>query len=169
MGGPIARRPLGLLDLLLSQQQGDNPNDLGDSVQATLDLAGFYQSERITTESVAATSAVVGSSASITIPQGEAWRMLYCGTRGSFNAIGQQLRVAFRMSSLPGGGIVDLGQTLIITAIGAADGYSGQHVFSGRDIYPPGTRFLTSSQVVNLAAGGNISGTFTVCYVRLEV
>lgn len=168
MSGPIARRPAGLLDLLLTQQQGKNPNELGDMLLPVIDLSPFYMQERLTTATTSLTNAVVGSSATITIPAGESWMMHFLSVRGSFNAVNQRLKVGFRAASIDGGTIIDIGQTEQLDAIGATDGYSGQVQFAPGSIYPAGTRFLASTQVVDLALGANISGSLNALFVRME-
>lgn len=168
MAGPIARRPAGLLDLLLTQQQGKQPTDLGDVVTPTLDIQPFYNQERLTTETAVLSNAAVGSVAIITIPAGESWQMLFLTTRGTFNAAAQTLRIGFRIASIAGGDIIDIGQTADITAVGAADTYSGQVMFQPGQIFSAGTRFLATTQQVGLAAGAAIAGSLNALYVRME-
>lgn len=78
MPSPISRRPSGLLDLLLTQQQGKNPAEILDSVQPVMDLFPFYASARLTSARATYTATGTGILAadSLAVPDGETWAVL---------------------------------------------------------------------------------------------
>ena len=169
MAGPIARRPAGLLDLLLTQQQGENPKTLGDSVSPVLDILPFYNQERLDTDVQSVNMTAVNSFTSVLIPAGESWRVLCWSVRGAFATVNQTVRLGFRMQQFTGGGLVDL-PALQFAASGATDLWGGCTVLPGDEmvIYPSGTRFLTYAQELNLDAQANIALTSTVLFVQMS-
>jgi hypothetical protein len=74
--GAINRVPSGLLSLLDGQNLGDNPSELAQVIQPTLDLFHFFTASRglsleLVTESFLA--AAVGFKAILQVPMGELW------------------------------------------------------------------------------------------------
>lgn len=70
----INRVPLGLQDLLGSQNFGDNPSELGSVVAPTLDMTNFLRAERRWFAQASAFAiAVDGQVTAIQVPQGEIW------------------------------------------------------------------------------------------------
>lgn len=169
MAGPIARRPAGLLDLLLTQQQGKNPTNLGDDVVPVLDIVPFYNQERLDTDIQSVNMTAVNSFTSAIIPAGESWRVLAWSVRGAFATVNQTVRLGFRMQQLGGGGLVDL-PSVPAAAVGATDLWGGATVLPGDSlvIYPAGTRFLTYAQSINLDAQANIALTSTLLFVQMS-
>lgn len=81
MSGPIQIVPPGLLGYLNIKNAGNNPSDLLDTVQPTLDLRDWWFQARLevttVTQSFLATTASVGFKAfttnPVTVPQGQMW------------------------------------------------------------------------------------------------
>jgi hypothetical protein len=70
----INRVPVGLQDLLGSQNLGRNPADLDQVVRPGVDMFPFWGLERMTWfRTAAVTVSTTGQAATTTIPQGEAW------------------------------------------------------------------------------------------------
>lgn len=71
----INRQPTGLLDLLQVQAGGRNPDDLAQTVRPTIDIEPFYWPDRM--RSVIEPFSLSGNQLdSITIPDGEVWKVL---------------------------------------------------------------------------------------------
>jgi hypothetical protein len=165
MPGPIARRPDGLLDLLLTQQQGENPKELADTVQPTLDLTKFYGAQRLTLDAVVFSVTAVGATATIEVPQGESWLVHQTSFRAPFNAVSQVARIG--LGVIFGSQLLDLGQTDTFTAVGATDTFTGQSDVLNI-IFPSGTIFEAICHQLDLAAGSALNGRFNVLYTRME-
>jgi len=165
MPGPISRRPAGLLDLLLAQQQGKNPSSLSDAVAPVIDLSLFYEQERVDLESKVLSASAVGQAATITVPQGESWKIVGLTVRGTFNIIGSKIRLGLFFGI--GTSAFAVVKELTSTAVAATDKF-------GDGIMPPGLILRPGSQLgcivheINLNAGANISTTAEVLYVRME-
>ena len=73
----INRVTLGLLSLLDSKTQGQNPNDMPNIIQATLDVAPYlYGSQRLEFEQNSNAAVIAnGTYAPVTVPAGEIWLM----------------------------------------------------------------------------------------------
>lgn len=165
MAGPIARRPPGLLDLLLTQQQGKNPSELGDVVSPVMDLTHFYGSERLTVDSVLLAVSAVGAFSRITVPDGETWLVHFTGMNVAFNAAAQSARIG--LSLILNGILFDFNNTGLVTSVGATDVLSGTTPPIGL-VFPSGAIFEANVQQFTIAAGANLVGQFKVFYTRLE-
>lgn len=165
MAGPIARRPAGLLDLLLTQQQGRNPVELGDQLNPTIDLTKFYSAERIASSAQAVSATVVGATATTTVPNGENWILLNLGYQTITNAAGQVLRAGIYVR--PTSIAVPVGVGPTITTVGAADRISYGFDAQGL-IVPSGTRIQLIIEELNLAAGAAFTVYLNCLYVRME-
>lgn len=168
MAGPIARRPNGLLDLLLTQQQGRSPRELGDIVTPVIDMQHFYETDRLTTAGMTITVTASNTSNTLTIPSGEVWNLKAWSCRGAFATVNQVLAMGYRVSSIVGGQFIDLGRSSFAPT-GATDQFADGLIFENDLILPPGTKLTSFSQNVNLDAQANIGVTAAVLYVRMEV
>ena len=167
MAGPIARRPAGLLDLLLTQQQGRNPSVLGDDLLPIIDMLHFYEQERLTSEFAAITVNSAADSTTFTVPAGESWKCIGLSARGSFATAAQSIAMGGRISGIEGQGILELStKSAASTAISDLFGF----LFDLPEcrIWPSGTKFSVISRAVDLDAQASISVTATVYYVRME-
>lgn len=165
MAGTIARRPAGLLDLLLTQQQGKNPAELGDLVLPVIDLSMFYGQERLEVNEATRTASAVGNSDEITVPQGESWGILNVSARATFNTIGQKIKISL-FASVGGSDFVMLAENSA-TAVGATDIVN---VFANLPftVFPAGAQFGMLVGELDLNAGANISVVTTTLSVRME-
>lgn len=166
MGGPIARRPAGLLDLLLAQQQGKNPSSLGDDVLPVIEITDFYNQERIITQGGSLSMTAVNGTNTITIPAGEVWRPIYHACSGTFATTNQTVRIGWEIGSLPGSWQVTH-KTERFEAVGATDKFGNAAAFPGC-IFPSGTKFLLRVQEINLDAQANIGLNVQMAYIRME-
>lgn len=168
MPSPIARRPSGLLDLLLTQQQGKNPSLLGESLSPVLDLGKFYESDRLTTATLAITVTATGVSSTTQVPSGEVWKLLGFGARGTFATVNQRLSLSFRLSTLPGGGIVDMA-ALTFAPTGAVDKFGDGFMMPEPMILPPGSSITAVATNLNLDGQANIGVSGGLLFVRMDV
>ena len=168
MAGTISRRPAGLLDLLLTQQQGDNPSVLGDTVWPGIDLGPFYDQERLTITNGSSAFTGLAQTNTMTIPSGESWRLLAFGLRGSFATANQYIQLGFQIGGVSGSASVDIDARLF-TAVGATDLYSGSFPWvKGNIIFPSGTNFRTKVESLNLDAQANLTVSVNALYVRMD-
>lgn len=169
MAGPIARRPAGLLDLLLTQQQGKNPSELGDVVSPTIDLTSLYEQEVLATTIASITADAVNDFSSIIIPDGEAWKLLASTVHGAFADANEVLSMGHRIQTLPGSGLIDQ-DALNFAAVGATDLFGGSFVLpaNGTVIYPPGTRFITFVRSITLGVPLSIVVSVDLLHVTMQ-
>lgn len=168
MPSPISRRPAGLLDLLLTQQQGRNPSELRDSVQPVMEMTPFYQSERLKISAVNANAAAVGSTATHSVPSGEYWKILSLGVGGVFANATQTIGVYATIGNLQSTNLLYLtnfGGTFASTATG--DIWANGHEMRQPLILPSGAQIKFAVSDLALAAGA-ITMQSRVMYVRLE-
>lgn len=73
----IQNRPFGLLEILGVKSTGRNPEDLIQTVQPVLQTTDLYLSNRIeTVQDTTGAVAGVDNTATVTVPTGQAWRVL---------------------------------------------------------------------------------------------
>lgn len=170
MAGPIARRPNGLLDLLLAQQQGKNPATLGDSVVPVIDLGPFYNSERVSMARTTGTYTVSGGAVTLSIPTGEAWKVLAISCNGSFSAVAQRMAMNAQIVNIPGGsaGVGPTWKLCDVTSVAATDTFGGAACLDDW-ILLGGVQFRFICSIIDLAAQPNIPAAVTVTYVRMEM
>lgn len=91
--------PLGLQDLLGSQNFGDNPDELARTVFGGVDLIPFLGSSRLSyaraTESNTLT--IGGGIAPLTVPEGEAWYLLGATANGVGFQVGNEYSIQLAM------------------------------------------------------------------------
>lgn len=167
MPSPISRRPGGMLDLLLSQQQGQNPNDLKDDVQPGLDMFRFYAQDRLNTESVSKAWTAVTANTEISVPSGEAWVVYALGAYGTFATVNQYIELELFLIGRGDNGLIH--NTGLQTPQGATDRFSDAFWLPDPIICPPGSRFRYVCTKLNLDAQANITTNNTCIYTRLEV
>lgn len=165
MAGPIARRPAGLLDLLLTQQRGQNPNLLGETLVPTIDLGPFYDQERLEVNETTRTASAVGNSDAITVPAGESWRVLNVSCRGTFNAVNQVIKLGL-FASVGGSDFVMLAENRAAT-VGATDSMAVAANLHGA-MFPPGSQFGVLVMELDLALGTAFSIVTTTLNVRMQ-
>lgn len=170
MPSPISRRPGGLLDLLLSQQQGKNPPNLSDSVLPTIQMLDFYSTDRQSVETSSRVYSAVAQSSNIDIPAAEVWRILGFGATWTWNAVDQSLRIGVQLQRLPSGsftvGELEGPTTNPINATGLA---TVSKLCTEPLWLPPGSRIQFLSNEFDIALGANITATHSVLYTRMEV
>ena len=167
MASPISRRPAGLLDLLLSQQQGQNPTKLEDDVQPIIDMSQFYEADRISIDALTTNLSAVGVTATHTVPAGEHWKLIAVGFAGVFNAANQRVQIYFSFSGFSG---TALGYSIgwdAKTAAAASDVYADGLYFPQPLIVPSGTELKFSCGSLDLQAS-TTSLLSRVIYVRME-
>ena len=81
----INQPPFGLQSLLGSQNFGDNPSELAQTVVPLIDLWPFLSAEKIRYARGASTLNARGDSVSVTVPEGELWMPLTISARLSGN------------------------------------------------------------------------------------
>lgn len=167
MAGPIARRPAGLLDLLLTQQQGKNPGELGDLVNPTIDLEPFYSAERLTAKALTSAVTAVGTFGGIQVPAGEVWKVYGVSFFANFATINQRLGISGEIINIPssGFGYHDFG---IKTADAAGDVFYRGYNFGCCIHYKSGATFRGRCTSLNLDAQPNIGVTMQLLYTQME-
>lgn len=168
MAGPIARRPTGLLDLLLTQQQGKNPAELGEQLEPTIELIEFYALDRLTVTTQVTAVVGVGNNLNIEVPGNEVWRLLNVGIRFNWATVNQTFGIRVELRDVPGGGVsvlTDFGGTLSPSL--ATDQAGKGHQLPNPILIPPGATIRGDVTNVNLDAQPNISVTLSVLYHRL--
>jgi len=168
MPSPISRRPAGLLDLLLTQQQGANPRELRDDVQPIIDMSAFYESERLAGQSngIAVTANGPQTADQITIPDGEYWKVLGFGAYfdPSVNNMAVGLSFWARLSNVP----LPLTEQVYSDQIGATSFFSWGELLPQPIHFPSGTSFFIDVGRILLQGQPNALVTQYVLYVRME-
>ena len=168
MASPISRRPTGLLDLLLTQQQGENPRTLLDSVSPTIDLVKFYESQRLDTSQSSFAVTAVGNSADISIPQAEYWKVIGFDAKWVAGAANQSMGLRFEVGGVASNLLFDFfSQDITRAAIGDVAAYT--FMLPQTIIYPSGSFFRFRVTELTLGGAGSISVTITAHYVRMDV
>ena len=172
----INRVPLGLQDLLGSQNLGQNPSDLSQVVAPTHDMFPHWAMERLvqhrtTGSEVTAAGAQAGQN--ITIPEGEAWIMVFASSSlAGFETVGQRIQWSHSMTRLPQATITTggthLAQTPVITAVQSGEDPRLNFQWSQRVQYPSGTIFQIIVDMYDPAASPNVFISQTLQYWRLE-
>lgn len=167
MGGPISRRPSGLLDLLLTQQQGDNPDQLGDMVAPVIDLVTFYEADRIRVSAVTTNLSAVGVTATHTVPSGESWRLMCAGFAHVFNTANQEAQLYLSLSGFGSAALGYCHDFGLKQAGAASDVAAGGFWFPRPMVIPSGTAVKFTVGALTLDAS-TISLLSRVIYIRME-
>lgn len=167
MASPISRRPGGLLDLLLTQQQGKNPTMLGDAVSPVIEMAKFYETDRLTVSQGTANFTAVGSVATLSVPAAETWLLRGLGSRWSWATASQDLKFHYQFVSLPTT-TYDLPGSGLLAATGIGDTDSFSLVMSDPFFIPSGTQIRCICDSIALDGEANILQRVEALYVRLE-
>lgn len=168
MSSPISRRPGGLLDLLLAQQQGKNPTLLEDTVAPVIDLTEFYATDRLTVTNAVKNFTGVNITEEITIPAAEQWWVRSVSATGAFATVNQTIRFDVIVDNVPSNSTI-LHSSGQLAAVGATDRWSFAFYLPSPLIFPPGVDFRFRATEINLDAQANIQATLTVMYTRMEV
>ena len=101
----INREPRGLLDLLLSQSGGRNPDVMLESIRGFIDLEKFYAVDRQRAFSVSFSDAI-GASSFVEVPAGQTWLVDFLGISidASDNA-GDHASMSIGLERIPGQGL----------------------------------------------------------------
>ena len=170
MAGPIARRPAGLLDLLLTQQQGKNPSELGDMLSPIIDLLPFYAQDRLSGAVGNKACTAVGDNVGITVPAGESWLVWTTSFSATFATVNQNISVYVELRGAAGTTqpvyLSDLGG--LKSADGATDIVVGAQCFDKGLMIPSGTELRFVCGALNLDAQANITFRGRVLYARME-
>lgn len=167
MPSPISRRPAGLLDLLLAQQQGKNPADLLESVQPILDMVPFYNTDRLTDSNQAFGATAVGGGTNIEVPAGEYWRMISAGIFVTFATVNQEIKVSLALSQIGSTTQYITEFDGLRSAVRANDQEIGGYDFPSNLIVPSGARFRFECDSINLDGQPSIVVSGTLLYVRM--
>jgi len=167
MPSPISRRPAGLLDLLLAQQQGQNPTDLIDSVSPTIDMLKFYEAERLDVTRDVKNVTAVGDVGAVDIPAGEYWKVLAIACNWVFATVNQRLGIRIEVKNI-GETRQDLITSVVKTPTGATDEAAVALRLGSPVIFPSGTTLQSRASSLALDGEANIQLTTTVFYVRME-
>jgi len=171
MPSPISRRPGGLLDLLLTQQQGKNPANLLDDVAPTFDMLPFYAQERLSVIREALAVTASGPQATtIDVPAGETWIVYNFG-----------LKIEFATAAQSCNAYIDMQSSAVRATL--ADMNPNQDTFNpdfaNEDmftafwlpqvmVFPSGTSFVLDIQRLSLDGQPNLLMQFGCIYTRME-
>lgn len=167
MASPIARRPAGLLDLLLTQQQGRNPDDLLDTVQPVLDITKFYDAERVETKALTTSVSALGGFGGIGVDAGQVWKVYGVAFFNNFATVNQRIGIAGEILNKQ---VSDFHYHNfgIVTATGATDVNVNSFMWPNPVHWTSGDTFRGRCTSINLDAQPNISVTMQMMYVRME-
>jgi hypothetical protein len=168
MGSPISRRPQGLLDLLLAQQQGANPGDLRDDVSSTLDLFEFYAVERMAISATGTAIAAVDGQSSVTVPATEAWRLIAVSGAWTWATANQDLKLSLQIRNVSGTNM-HLSTGELRTSTGVSDKDAQAFVMPVPILLPSGSQLRLIAQSLNLDGQASISVTNSVLHTRMQV
>lgn len=126
MPSMINRLAFGLIDLIGSTNQGDNPSQLGDQVAPVLDVRDLYLSERLTYFQNQSTFNPGNNSSidNIVIPIGQVWRLISMSARFTGAAAGDNMKMALSVQNFPNNSLDGAGATskqVILSARATAD------------------------------------------------
>ena len=168
MGSPISRRPTGLLDLLLTQQQGANPKELEDDVQPIIDMGPFYEAERLT--SINASNAVTATgiqASTIDVPPGEYWKLLCFTVYVDFGAGNQDISPFIRLKNL--GSLIHI----VTPRFGSSSAFTlaqGEVLWLPQPLHcPSGVSFEMNVEGLDLQGQPNILTLMEALYVRMDI
>jgi len=168
VASPISRRPSGLLDLLLTQQQGKNPALLEDDVQPIIDLGPFYEAERL--ETINASNAVTATgvqASTIDVPAGEYWKLLCLSIYADFGAGNQDILPFIRIRNL--GSIVHV-LTPRFQSSSAFTLAQGDQLWLPQPLHcPSGVSFEMNVEGLDLQGQPNILTLMEALYVRMDI
>lgn len=168
MAGPIARRPSGLLDLLLTQQQGKNPTQLGDTTIPTLDLSPFYLQDRLENKRVAVVANATTDSVGIEVPASETWWVYGYGISGIFATVNQSIKARVRLTNITGDSGAEL-PAMAVSAVGATDIFSDGVFLPQPIMLSSGAELLMQTMSLNLDGQANITVTFSGLFARMTI
>lgn len=167
MASPISRRPGGLLDLLLTQQQGENPRQLLDAVAPTIEMWPFYQTDRLKILGNTTVLTAVGNIGTRTVPSGEIWKLIGVGYFATFATAAQRLGISAELVNLPDTlfGIHDFGT---VTAAAIGDIYYKSFWVPEPLLLPSGASIRGRCTSLDLDGEANIQVTQQLLFVRME-
>ena len=166
MGG-INRAPIGLLDLLLTQAGGRNPDQLIESVRPTLDIEKFYYPDRMNAFNETF-SLSQGQLDFVAVPDDQSWLLLGVGSEVDLVTNTEDAQLSYFIERIPGQGLNGI---LIGSSpyweIATTNTWEAAHF-----MWLPTPLLLTAQQrvVVKMARGlsGPHPGNFYGIFVRLE-
>lgn len=169
MGG-INRIPTGLLDFLLTQAGGRNPDNLLEQVRPVVDLEPFYYPDRWNAVSEAF-SLSEGQRDFIEVPAGEAWLWQTVAIDMTIGASSQRASFAIEIERIPGQGLNG------IPVISPQEGlYFNSVTATGNLVWAtflPRPFLLTAGQRIVVFLGdelnGPINGSLEVTFIRLNI
>lgn len=171
MASPISRRPTGLLDLLLTQQQGKNPDKLGDDVIPVIEMRPFYSQERFDIERQSMAITVNGDYGAIEVPAGETWFVYAFGLRLEYATAAQyltaDLTIDWTATTFAGFNYNIHGRN------GMDPDFANQDMNAGfwlpqPLVFPSGVKFNCEINRINLDGQPNILGLHHCLYTRME-
>ena len=98
----INRIPSGLLDFLLVQAGGQNPNEISELVRPVIDVTKLYAPDRLRAANEP-TSMTAGQLEFIEVPEGEVWLLLFAAITATLVA-GDSAAFSARIERIPGQG-----------------------------------------------------------------
>lgn len=156
----INRIPDGFQSLLGTKSLGRNPSELGQIVTPTVAMEKYYLTN-IGLEKEQGTytgAAGVGETAALTIPNGEAWAVLFAGTNYLTSTAVGTAEIATGIilpSDIPTEQAIPITPTAGTGSLGGALGAGGSintSVFMQGFVFPSGTQFVTIVGFVSAAA-----------------
>lgn len=97
----INQPPRGLQDLLGSQNFGDNPSDLAETVIPSLEMLDFLSAEKIDFERIAGSRTARGGNVGVVVPEGELWFMMEASGVGIPDLVGDSLALEIDILEFP--------------------------------------------------------------------
>lgn len=173
MASKINRTPEGLLGLLQSKANGQNPNLLMDEVRGGFDMFPLWAAFANFQESFSQTINAINTGPVVTVPNTEVW-WLY-SVRASFlsNDVNQSVRLAISLNDFPfvsggaGSYTVVSDQDLRTPANGTRQDLI--HDFSQPLVVRPGTEIQSFARELNLNTAPSASLTTQALFARLPV
>lgn len=163
----INRIPQGLIDFLLTQAGGRNPDNLLESVRPVLDIEPYYYPDRYRAE-IKAFNLTELQFEAIVIPDGEVWRLL-SATIDVVMDVGEQAKMSLwieRMQPLGLNGVAIAGTKLINTMATAARSNVAPFDLPAQYVLTGGQRIAVRCDWET--GGGGLVGDLHVSYVKIQ-
>ena len=176
----INRPPLGLQDLLESQNFGANPRELLLEVRPTLDMLGLLKWRGVSRQNSSNTGVTaINQNTQVDIPNNEIWETLaFAVTVTNSNAAGARATVQHRLRLLTaedagGTGLLNLtvGRSAVPTILDATAttvNYGGEVWFPSGTFFGPGTGFQGLIADLDLNGGTSVTLRVDVLFYRYK-
>lgn len=169
MPAPISRLPTGLLDMLLVQQQGENPRTLSTALQPSLDMNELYMSDRLDVDGNSFVVGAINAIGNVEVPASEIWYMRSMGIRGSFNTAGQSFTCGIQLRNLDQTLIANIGSTGPLVSTSTTDRYNWGLFFPQPFFLRAGLNISAQVSQLDLDGGSNLVPEFTLVFNRFNI